>query len=75
MRLRAAETPNAAAYVRAVLAQQQRDGAAADAAVPLEPDPQRPPRTGLRFYRAEPVPPHWGRGGWSRREDTPPGRS
>ena len=30
----------------------------------LEPDPQSPPTSGFRFYRAEPRPAHWGDTAW-----------
>ena len=57
------QAPNAAEYVRSLLRlPDQRRSPASDG--PLEPDPQRPTRSGLRFYRAEPVPAHWGSTAW-----------
>lgn len=34
------------------------------ACTPIEPDPKRPLREGLRFYRAEPRPAHWADERW-----------
>ena len=63
-----AEAVHGSEYVRAVLAQQHEAGelvvgAQADRPA-LEPDPAQPPRSGLRFYRAEPVPAHWASPDW-----------
>ena len=57
------QAPNAAEYVQGLLRlpDQHRSPASDE---PLEPDPQRPTRSGLRFYRAEPVPAHWGSTSW-----------
>ena len=57
------QAKSASAYVSAILAER----AAAAAPRPLEAplvDPARPVRDGLRFYRAEPVPAHWGSLEW-----------
>ena len=57
------QAPNAAEYVQGLLRlPDQHRSLASDE--PLEPDPQRPTRSGLRFYRAEPVPAHWGSTSW-----------
>ena len=60
------EASMASAFVRAVLAQQQEVGELAGGAhaAQLEPPPGQPPRAGLRFYRAEPVPAHWASPEW-----------
>ena len=62
-----AEATHGSEYVRSVLAQQNDAGellVAEAQAEGLEPDPARPPRSGLRFYRAEPVPAHWASKDW-----------
>lgn len=56
----------AKAYVASLLDDVRNDHKAA--AAPQRPaptvDPARPVRDGLRFYRAEPVPPHWASPDW-----------
>lgn len=65
--LRAAAT-NGGEYVHSVLAQQHEAGELVNEAhadrKAFEPDPAQPPRSGLRFYRAEPVPAHWASPEW-----------
>ncbi len=59
------EAPNAAAYARAVLAALLAARPATSRTDPtLQPNKVRPRRSGLRFYRAEPVPARWGDPRW-----------
>lgn len=62
MRLRP-EAESAARYVAALLSEMGAGASDASASAPAL-DPARPPRDGLRFYRAEPVPKHWGSLEW-----------
>ncbi len=62
MRLRT-QAASAARYVTALLSELGRAAADAGAQAP-QVDLTSPPRNGLRFYRAEPVPKHWGSLEW-----------
>lgn len=55
------EAPNAARYIRDLLSEM---GSLADDAAMRVPEPGALAADGLRFYRAEPVPKHWGSLEW-----------